>query len=360
MTTGQKDAQAEPIEQLLDIPDLADALESERFKQFLDHIPIAIAVSELRPTERIVYVNLEFERLAGQPADAVLGRGWDALPGEPAAPGESRLLGQAIVEDQDHVGTFCIGPPGQQANVHAWSNLIEDDEGKPAYRLIALGRGAIDRSALEERLHEADLHLRELQHRVKNNLQMITALIRIEARNVPAGPADDRFDRLAGRMEALALLYRSLASEGGNGDSIDLGIYLSEIASAVMRAHAVEGIRLDLRVDTWPVSINVAMPAGLVVNELLTNALKHAFPGGEGGTVTLHSLVDDEGCRVVIADDGVGLAPDAQWPRPGKLGTMIVNSLRQNARARLQVDSQPGKGTRITVLFARADALPPG
>ena len=60
-----------------------------------------------------------------------------------------------------------------------------------------------------------------------------------------------------------------------------------------MRAHAVEGIRLDLKVDTWPVSINVAMPAGLVVNELLTNALKHAFAGRDGGTITLHSLVDE-------------------------------------------------------------------
>lgn len=360
MQESSNDGPIEAVEELLEIPHLAEALESDRFKQFLDHIPIAIAVSELLPAERIVYVNLEFERLAGQPAGTVLGRGWDALPGEPASAGESRLLGQAIVEDQDHVGTFCIGPSGQQVAVHAWSNLIQDDAGQPAYRLIALGRGGADRSELEQRLYETDLHLRELQHRVKNNLQMIAALIRIEARNAPAGPADDRFDRLAGRMEALALLYRSLASEEGNGESIDLGIYLSEIASAVMRAHAVEGIRLELKVDTWPVSIDVAMPTGLVVNELLTNALKHAFKGREGGTVTLHSLVDDEGCRVVIADDGIGLAPDTQWPRPGKLGMMIVNSLRQNARARLHVESQPGKGTRVTVFFARADALPPG
>jgi two-component sensor histidine kinase len=61
-----------------------------------------------------------------------------------------------------------------------------------------------------------------------------------------------------------------------------------------MRSHAVEGIRLDLKVDTYPVSVNVAMPAGLVVNELLTNALKHAFVGRDGGTITLPSLVDVE------------------------------------------------------------------
>ena len=62
-----------------------------------------------------------------------------------------------------------------------------------------------------------------------------------------------------------------------------------------MRSHAVEGIRLDLKVDTYPVSVNVAMPAGLVVNELLTNALKHAFVGRDGGTITLQSLADAKG-----------------------------------------------------------------
>jgi two-component sensor histidine kinase len=96
---------------------------------------------------------------------------------------------------------------------------------------------------------------------VKNNLQMVTALIRLEARNVPDDAEGERFDRLAGRVESLALLYSALEAEA-QGTEVDLGIYLSQIASAVMRAHAVEGIRLDLQVDTWPVSINVAMPDG--------------------------------------------------------------------------------------------------
>ena len=79
------------------------------------------------------------------------------------------------------------------------------------------------------------------------------------------------------------------------GQEIDLGGYLSQIASAVMRSHAVEGIRLNLQVDTWPVSVNVAMPTGLVVNELLTNALKHAFKGKDGGRITVHCTTDAAG-----------------------------------------------------------------
>jgi two-component sensor histidine kinase len=87
-----------------------------------------------------------------------------------------------------------------------------------------------------------------------------------------------------------------------------------------MLSSAVEGIRLELKVDSFPVSVNVALPAGMVVNELLTNALKHAFVGRDRGTIMLHSLADDRGCRVVVADDGVGLPPDISWPKSGKLG----------------------------------------
>src|SRR6202011_4842541 len=113
------------------------------------------------------------------------------------------------------------------------------------------------------------------------------------------------FDRLAGRIESVGLLYK-LLSEHGQGGS-DPGVFFGEIASSVMHSHAVEGIRLDLKVDSYPVSVNVAMPTGLVVNELLTNALKHAFVGRDGGTITLHSLSDGSGCRIIVADNGVGL-----------------------------------------------------
>ncbi len=125
-----------------------------------------------------------------------------------------------------------------------------------------------------------------------------------------------------------------------------------------MQAHAVEGIRLNLKVDTWPVSINIAMPTGLVVNELLTNALKHAFVGREGGTINLISIVDETGCRVMVSDDGVGLPVDATWPKAGKLGAVIAQSLRQNAKAEMEVRSVPGEGLQVTIYFARKSAAP--
>ncbi len=114
---------------------------------------------------------------------------------------------------------------------------------------------------------------------------------------------------------------------------------------------------MALKVDSYPVSVNVALPTGMVVNELLSNALKHAFVDRDGGTITLESLNDAGGCRVVVADDGVGLSPGSSWPKRGKLGALIVQSLRQNAKADIHVESKPGAGMRVTITFPRKAAV---
>jgi two-component sensor histidine kinase len=349
------------VEQILETPDLAVALENDRFKQFLDQVPLAVAVSELTPVEHVVYANLEFERLSGQLNTTVLGNGWHSLPGEAMPPREPLSLGEAIRQGRDYLGSFNMPHGDAGVTVDAWSNVIEDDEGRPAFRLVALVEAAARDGSildeLEEQVREKDMQLLELQHRVKNNLQMITALIRVEARGVSDRSTGEGFDRLAGRVEALGLLYRALGNTPGEG-VVDLGIYLSEIAAAVMRAHAPEGIHLDLQVDTWLVSLDVAMPTGLVVNELLTNALKHAFQGRDGGAITLHSTTQSGGgCRVVVADDGVGLPEGCSWPKPGKLSALIVRSLLQNARARLDVRSARGEGMKVEIAFESANAI---
>jgi two-component sensor histidine kinase len=347
------------LEHLLDTPDLAGVLGNDSFKLFLDQIPIALAVSELHTVERVVYANLEFERVCGQSHTVVLGGDWRGLPGVRA---DGLALGKAITAEHDHLGSFSL--PNREAGlrVEAWSNIIQNEEGNPAFRLVALL--AIGQSAgsivdkLAEQVREKDIQLLELQHRVKNNLQLITALIRIEARGITDRSTGEGFDRLAGRIEALGLLYRALGQSIGEG-IVDLGTYLSEIASAVMRAHAIDGIHLDLQVDTWPVSLNVAMPAGLVVNELLTNALKHAFKGRDGGAITLHCTTNPAGgCRVLIADNGVGLPVGYSWPKPGKLSALIVRSLLQNAGAEMAVTSAPGRGMKVAITFQSPDPGP--
>jgi two-component sensor histidine kinase len=100
------------------------------------------------------------------------------------------------------------------------------------------------------------------------------------------------------------------------------------------------------------------MPAGLVVNELMTNSLKHAFKDRNKGTIKISSLVDESGCRVIISDDGTGLPLGTSWPKAGKLGSVIAQSLKQNAKANLEVHSTPGEGVRVEIFFARDSADP--
>jgi PAS domain S-box-containing protein len=344
-----------PHTSVSDLPHLAEALDDNRFRQFLDHVPFAVAVSELGDQETLVYGNIEFERLTGVSAEELQGKSWSVLPAA-AAIAEGPELAEALLENEEYLGAFTITANAGNQVVDAWSNTIVDDAGKPLFRLLAMSaREGSDPGTLTEALAEKDVLLKELQHRVKNNLQMITALIRMEARNAQRLEESERFNRLAGRIEALSILYRSLYA-GSESETVDLGIYVSQIASSVMAAHAIEGIRLDMKVDTWPVSINVAMPVGLVVNELMTNALKYAFAGRDGGEVKVRCTVDGEGCKVLVADDGVGLSDNADWPRRGKLSAMIVQSVKQNAKAEIEVESEPGKGMAVTIAFGRRNA----
>ena len=363
MVDDSLDSQDAPqqVAALLAMPELADALESKPFRRFLDQVPIALAVAAMGGEERIVYVNPEFERISSLSAAAVEGQHWNTLRGRSDRSDDQYDVGDAIIQRSDFVGTFRLEADAQAVClVDIYSNVIEDDAGTPCYRLAALvdvNEHATKLEQLDQKVEEKETLLLEIQHRVRNNLQMITALIRIETRNARGKIDTMPFDRLAGRIEAIQLLYSTLVEHGAEGE-VDLGLYISEIATSVLRAHSVEGIRLDLKVDTWPVSVNVAMPTGLVVNELLTNALKYAFAGRQGGTITVHSLADTYGCRIIIADDGVGLPADVKWPQPGKLSALIVQSLLTNAKAKIDVKSDPGKGMRVAIEFSRQDAAP--
>ncbi|TBA40909.1 histidine kinase [Rhizobium ruizarguesonis] len=356
--TDSKDQPISP-EGVGNLPHLAEALDDDRFRHFLDHVPFAVAVSELGGDEPLIYVNLEFERLTALEATEVQGRPWADIELKSTAVSGDVPLTAAVTSAEEYIGAFSLVAESENTVIiDVWSNTIVDDDDTPLFRLVAFAarNEAAAAESFGELLTEKDVLLRELQHRVKNNLQMITALIRMEARNAQQNEESERFARLAGRIEALALLYRSLSDEE-KGATIDLGTYVSQIAASVMAAHAVEGIRLDMKVDTWPVSVDVAMPAGLVINELLTNTLKHAFVGRDGGEITLRCVVSDTGCRITVADNGVGLPQDVTWPQPGKLSAMIVQSLKQNARAEVEITSSPDTGMSVTLVFPRVEAV---
>jgi PAS domain S-box-containing protein len=348
------EAASQQVSDLFESPEFSKAIETEEFRYFLDHVPIAIVVSKLvRGERRIAYANAALERLTGRASAEFRGRTWSVLDAFRREQEPNVTIGDALADGEDFLGTFRReGEPRFVVEVYA--AVIENADGVEKYRIAALvdvtERDEAQRIRFAQETRDKDLLLREIQHRVKNNLQLITTLIRIEARYESSGDKAS-LARLARRIEALQFLYQELAS-APPGASIDLGHYLGQIATAVMRAHAVEGIRLDLKVENVAVSVNVAMPLGLIVNELLTNAFKHAFAGRDTGKITLECLRNADGhCRVVVADDGAGLPEGVSWPRDGKMSALIVQTLRENAETNLNVESAPGGGTRVAISF---------
>ena len=343
------------INDLFDSAELTKAVETEEFKHFLDHVPIAIIVSKFfRGDQRICYANKAFETLTGHSNKGCAGQDWSILAGFKSDGDTEVTLQQAMVKGgEEFLGTFRLD---EKIIVEAYSGLIENEDGTENYRIGALidvtDRARAEREEFARQIRDKDILLKELQHRVKNNLQLVVALIRLEARNEGRGDKVN-LTALAGRIESLQFLYQALSADAP-ADEIDLGHYLSQIAAAVMNAYAVDGIRLDLKVDHAPVSINIALPMGLVVNELLTNSFKHAFGGRGRGVIAVECLrKGDDRYRVVVADDGVGFPEGIVWPAPGKIGALIVQTLRENTRTDLNVEPAPDKGVRVTISFDR-------
>ncbi|MDQ2953568.1 MAG: PAS domain S-box protein [Pseudomonadota bacterium] len=350
------------MEELLGGAQLARAVADEDFKHFLDHVPIAIAVwRETDKSPRVVYFNPAFEAITGAKFDEMAGKTWEILAGFQHEDHAEVTLARAAAQGEDFLGTFRRdNAQGAPVLAQAYVAAIENEDGTENYRVVALvdisHHGRSEREAYEGQIRDKDLLLRELQHRVKNNLQLITALIRLEARSVQRGAKVD-LERLAGRIEALSLLYQTLTSEAFAAE-IDLGHYISQIASASMRVNATDGLELELRVGYAPASVNVAMPAGLIVNELLLNAFKYAFTGRERGRIAVEVRRDGEDHYfIAVADDGVGLPAGATWPLPGKLAALVLQALRENTKdLAVKVESKPGEGTRLALEFRH---LPP-
>lgn len=343
------------VNDLFDAMELAGALNTDQFKHFLDHIPIAIIISKfIRGDHRICYANSSFERMTGKSLADFMGQGWSVLDGFKDESNSGSTLHQAILKGEDEfLGTFQMGEPTALL-VKSFAGLIENEDGTENYRIVALidvtARARTEREEFARQIRDKDMLLKEVQHRVKNNLQLIVALVRLEAR------AEKRGDRinlaaLTGRIELLYSLYHALSPDLP-GQEIDLGHYISQIASTVMNTYATDGIRLDLKVEHAPTSINIALPVGLIVNELLTNAFKHAFGGRGQGVITVECVrADEDHYRVVVADNGDGLPEGTVWPVPGKIGALVVQSLRENSDTDLDVVSSPGNGLRVALRF---------
>jgi two-component sensor histidine kinase len=195
--------------------------------------------------------------------------------------------------------------------------------------------------------------LKEMNHRVANSLQLISSLIELQARKVGDETARALLRQAAERVEAVTLVHRRLYT-GQDVESVEMESYLTGLVEELSRAaHGQDGPgRIVLRAVPVRLETDRAVAVGLVVNELVTNALKYAYPDG-AGPVRVSLLGEDAGglLRLIVEDDGVGFADDAP-ARGSGLGSLIVSSMAHSLRAHVERDPAHG-GTRFVVTMPK-------
>ncbi len=205
-------------------------------------------------------------------------------------------------------------------------------------------------AALAQALETKDVLLHEVNHRVKNSLQLVTALLSLQAAQAKEPVLRGSLLEARGRVAVVASMHERLYSTSQH-DRVDLVAYLRELANENVAAHDAGRITLDFDADEDMVlPLTQAVPLALVVSELLTNAFKYAFPGDVAGQVCVSLRRTDEGLRVTVADDGVGLPAGFSLSNATGLGMKIVRALTRQVGATVVIeDAMPGARFLVTM-----------
>ena len=200
---------------------------------------------------------------------------------------------------------------------------------------------------LSAALEQKTALLHEVDHRVKNNLQVISSLILLKARRTPQGDARDALQGMAERIGALSTAHRMLYSEG-DCTHFNLGDFAAEFLSDVNAGLDHQRTRVEAEVEPIAVAAAMAAPLALMIHELTANALRHAFPGARAGRVSITAQRTGTGMRLSIRDDGVGL--DGAVPNPSGFGRNLVEMVVRQLRGTIAWgDAAPGTAVEIAI-----------
>jgi two-component sensor histidine kinase len=203
------------------------------------------------------------------------------------------------------------------------------------------------RKLIELSLREKEVLLREIHHRVKNNLQIITSLLHMQGEQQAAG-VRDLLSESEARVRSIALVHESLYRADSLA-SIDVDSYLNALTSGLVKTYAANHATTEIIKHGVTLPLDAATPLGLIVNELVSNALKHAFPDKRKGTITVSLReIPPDALLLEVRDDGVGLPPELDLDHPKSMGLQVVRSLTDQLGDAFEVDRTSGTNIKIT------------
>ncbi len=216
-------------------------------------------------------------------------------------------------------------------------------------------RDISERVSIEERLRaslkEKDVMLTEIHHRVKNNLQVISSLLQLQSSQAGDPRLEALFAESQNRILSMAYVHEELYRSGDLAH-INLKDYAQRLAHRLIHALTrTRGIGLELALQDMQVTIDQAVPCGLILNELISNALEHAFEEHQQGRIAVSVSLDQGRARLMVSDDGKGVPADFDLSTSQSLGLQLVVRLARQLRGRVVLDSRPGQGASFSVEF---------
>ncbi len=324
----------------------------ERYRTLVELSPDAIAVHS---EGKVVFANTACTKLLR--AETI-----DQLIGKPALDLVHPDYHSAVRERLRRMAAQGGGAPLAEEKFLRLDGSIVDTEvaaqtctfnGRPAVQVFV--RDITERKKTDEiikaSLNEKEILLKEIHHRVKNNLQVISSLLNIQSGYVQDKAAQELFKESQNRVKSMALIHEKLY-QSSDFARVDFASYIRSLTSYLFQSYAVaaKGLTLLTDIDDVHLGIDTSIPCGLMVNELVSNALKHAFPNGHGGEVRV-SLKEQEGQRITLSvgDNGVGFPEDLDFRNVPSLGLQLISTLVGQLQGTIELKRD--KGTEFQINF---------
>jgi PAS domain S-box-containing protein len=329
----------------MDSEAIARALEKSeaRFRRVVEAAPNAMVM--VGADGRIEMVNAQTELVFGYARAELLGRPMEILVPERFRAHHPGLRGDFFNDPHSRpMGAgrdlYGLRKDGSEFPIEIGLNPIDTDDGMMVLSAIVdISDRKQKESSLEAALREKEVLLGEIHHRVKNNLQIIHSLLELQAFRVDDPSVLKLLLESQNRIRSMSLIHQTLY-ESKDFAFVDFGAFLDTLAPSLVSAYSVDPSLITLTVDASDVSlpIQAAVPCGLILNELISNALKHAFPPGRSGRIDVRLAMHADNIMMLsVSDDGVGIPADFDLTSSTTLGLQLVSLLTEQLRGELQV-----------------------
>lgn len=202
---------------------------------------------------------------------------------------------------------------------------------------------------IENALMEKEILLREIHHRVKNNLQIISSLIYLQSKKTKDNEINDTLLEVYNRIRSMSLIHETLY-QSKNLAEIDFNNYIKKLTNELFRSYGIntDDIKLKLRVNEVKLVIDTAISCGLIINELVSNSLKHAFPNSRKGEIHISLDSEDKKVILMVSDDGTGLPDNLNIQKTDTLGLQLIRNLVKQLDGKLEIYNNNGAKFKIS------------